>query len=52
MEIEPWKSYTDTAALTDTSGPLMIQAIDGSGNVVASTSFYRPVLHDSSAQKT
>ncbi len=52
VEIEPWKSYTDTAALTDTSGPLMIQAIDGSGNVVASTSFYRPVLHDSSAQKT
>jgi len=39
VALDPWKSYTDTADLADTSGALMIRALDGSGNAVASSSF-------------
>ena len=39
VELAPWKSFTQSAALSDTAGPLMVQAVDGTGAVVASTAF-------------
>jgi hypothetical protein len=39
IENDPWESYIDTAELADTSGSLMIQAVNGSGSVVSSTAF-------------
>lgn len=39
VELNPWKSYSDTATLGDTNGPLMVQAVNSAGGVLASTSF-------------
>ena len=39
VTVDPWKSYTDTVVLADSTGPLMVQAVDGAGTVVASTAF-------------
>lgn len=37
--LNPWKSYTDTVTLGDSTGFLMLQAVNAAGSVVASTSF-------------
>lgn len=39
VELKPWKSYTDTVTLDDSTGSLMVQAVNGAGSVLASTSF-------------
>jgi hypothetical protein len=39
VELNPWKSYTDTVTLGDSTGPLMVQAVNGAGTILASTSF-------------
>jgi len=39
VTLDPWKSYTDTVTLVDSTGSLMVQAVDGAGIVVASTAF-------------
>ncbi len=39
VELNSWKSYTDTATLGDSTGSLMVQAVNGAGSVLASTSF-------------
>ncbi|MCX5810029.1 MAG: hypothetical protein NTX36_11785 [Proteobacteria bacterium] len=39
VELEPWKSFMDTTEVSDTSGPLMVRAVNGTGSIVASTSF-------------
>jgi hypothetical protein len=39
VEIAPWESYTDTAELSDTNGPLVLRALNVAGDVVASTAF-------------
>ena len=39
VEINPWKSYTDTVTLSDSTGSLMVQAVNLAGTVLASTSF-------------
>ncbi len=39
VTLSPWKTYTDTAIVTDTDGDLMVQALDGAGNVIAKTAF-------------
>jgi hypothetical protein len=39
LTLEPWKSYADTAEVADTTGDLMVRALDGGDNVVASSSF-------------
>ncbi|MHB8772821.1 MAG: CFI-box-CTERM domain-containing protein [Syntrophales bacterium] len=39
VTVDPWKSYTDTATLADSTGSLMVQAVNGIGSVVASTAF-------------
>lgn len=37
--LNPWKSYTDSATLNDSTGSLMVQAVNSAGIVLASTSF-------------
>ncbi|MCX5824405.1 MAG: hypothetical protein NTY86_13100 [Deltaproteobacteria bacterium] len=39
VELKPWKSYTDTVTLDDSTSSLMVQAVNGVGSVLASTSF-------------
>lgn len=39
VELKPWKSYADTVILGDTTGSLMVQAVNGAGSILASTSF-------------
>jgi len=39
VEINPWNSYTDTVTLSDSTGSLMVQAVNNTGTVLASTSF-------------
>jgi len=39
IELNPWKSYVDTVTLSDSTGSLMVRAFNGSGSVLASTSF-------------
>ena len=39
IDLSPWKGFTDTAVIADTTGPLMVQAVNGTGAVVASTAF-------------
>jgi hypothetical protein len=39
VELNPWKSYTDSATLNDSTGSLMVQAVNSVGSVLASTSF-------------
>ena len=39
VQLKPWKSYTDTVTLDDSTGSLMVQAVNGAGSVLASTSF-------------
>lgn len=39
VTLNQWKSYTDKINLADTTGSLMVQAINATGGVVASTAF-------------
>ncbi len=39
VTVDLWKSYTDTVTLADSTGSLMVQAVNGAGSVVASTAF-------------
>jgi hypothetical protein len=39
VEFNPWKSYLDTFTLGDSTGSLMVQAVNDAGGVLASTSF-------------
>ena len=39
VELSPWRSFTDAASLSDTTGPLMMQALNVAGSVVASAAF-------------
>ena len=39
VKLNPWKSYTDTVTLGDSTGALQVQAVNKAGSVVASTAF-------------
>jgi len=39
VRLDPWKSFTDTATLGDSTGSLQVQAVNATGKVVASTAF-------------
>jgi hypothetical protein len=39
IELNPWKSFADTVVISDTTGPLMMQAVNGADVVVASSAF-------------
>jgi hypothetical protein len=39
VELNPWKSYMDTVTLGDSTGSFMMQAVNASGSILASTSF-------------
>ncbi|MFZ4438976.1 MAG: CFI-box-CTERM domain-containing protein [Syntrophales bacterium] len=39
VKLNPWKSYTDTVTLGDSTGALQVQAVNAAGSVVASTAF-------------
>ncbi|MBF0468257.1 MAG: hypothetical protein HQK61_05150, partial [Desulfamplus sp.] len=37
VELEPWESYQDVVPVNDSTGDIMLQALDSNGKVVAST---------------
>jgi hypothetical protein len=39
VELDPWETYWDYAALEDSTGEYMVQAVDASGTVLASSEF-------------
>ena len=39
VEINPWRSYTDTVTLADTAGSRMVRAVNSAGTVLATTAF-------------
>ena len=39
IDLNPWKSFTNTAAISDTTGSLMVRAVNGANAVVASAAF-------------
>lgn len=39
VELDPWQSYMDTATVSDTTGDYMVEAVDGTVNILASTAF-------------